>query len=328
MTDTPKGAYGADDGLVDYILGITFEIWEQRGVELINQYYGADTVVYGLDGITRGAAQMIEGTNAMLAAYPDRLLIADDVIWSGSREEGYYSSHRIISPMTNDGATLFGPATGKKVRIMTIADCVVEEGVITLEWLLRDNHALITQLGFDPIECAKIIAERRNAESNNWIESEISRLTANGVPEFDSALADPMTSTAAFALQALANNWTQGDETLMSAVYSSYAVAHRSPIELYSGRAAISGHFSQLRRAIDVSGVSVDHVCVQPADSEGLNVAIRWSAAGTHGGDYLGFAATNRPVFVLGSTHWRIENDKVAAEWTVFDGLGVLSQLV
>jgi len=328
MTEMPKGAYGADDGLVEYILGITFEIWEQRGIELIHQYYGEDTVVYGLDGITRGASQMVDGTRAMLKAFPDRLLLPDNVIWSGSREEGYYSSHRIVSPMTNDGPTLFGPATGKKVRILTIADCVVEEGVITLEWLLRDNHALIRQLGFDSIECAKIIAERRNAESDSWIESEVGRLGEVGIPEFASELADPTTSTSIFALQALANNWALGDEELMSNVYAPYAVAHRSPIELYSGRAAIGEHYSALRRAIDVSGISVDHVCMQPADSEGLHVAVRWTATGTHVGDYLGLSATDRPVYLLGSTHWRIENDKVAGEWTVFDGLGVLSQLV
>ena len=328
MTEKPKGAFSADDGLVDYILGITFEIWEQRGIELINQYYAEDTVVYGLDGITRGAAQMVDGTRAMLEAYPDRLLLADDVIWAGSREDGYYSSHRIVSPMTNEGPTLFGPATGRQVKILTIADCVVEEGVITLEWLLRDNHALVTQLGFDPVDCARIIANGRNEESNAWIEAEITRLTDNGIPDSASGLADPATSAAAFALQVVANNWSLGDDALMAEAYSEYAVAHRSPIELYSGRDAIGDHYRDLRAAIAVTGVSVDHVCVQPADSEGLSVAVRWTAAGTHVGDYLGHAATGRPVFVLGSTHWRIENDKVAAEWTVFDGLGVLSQLV
>lgn len=328
MTEKPSGAYGADDGLVDYILGITFEIWEQRGLELINQYYGEDTVVYGLDGITRGSAQMIDGTRAMLAAYPDRLLLADDVIWSGSREEGYYSSHRIVSPMTNRGPTQFGPATGRQVRILTIADCVVEEGVITLEWLLRDNHALVSQLGFNTIDCARIVAQGRNEESNAWIDTEISRLSDTGVPDAGSELADPTTSVVAFASQVMANNWSYGDDAIMAKAYSGYAVAHRSPIELYSGRNAIGNHYRDLRAAIDVAGVSVDHVCIQPADSEGLSVAVRWTAAGTHVGDYLGHAATGRPVFVLGSTHWRIENHKVAAEWTVFDGLGVLSQLV
>lgn len=40
------GAFGAEDSLVDYILGITFEIWEERGIELIHQYYSEQTIVY------------------------------------------------------------------------------------------------------------------------------------------------------------------------------------------------------------------------------------------------------------------------------------------
>lgn len=328
MAVRQKGTYSTDDGLVDYILGITFDIWEQRGVELINQYYGADTVVYGLDGITRGAAQMIDGTNAMLAAYPDRLLLADDVIWSGSREQGFYSSHRIVSPMTNEGPTLFGPATGKKVRIMTIADCVVEDDVITLEWLLRDNHALVTQLGFDPLECAKIVGAGRNDESNQWIASEIDRVRGAGIPEHSKHLANPARTTAEFALQAIANNWAHGETDSMALAYAPYAVQHRSPIELNSGRDAISDHFAGLRDGISVAGVTVDHIAVQPADSEGLHIAARWCVAGTHSGEYLGLPATGRPVFVLGSSHWRIEAGKIALEWNVFDGLGVLSQLV
>ena len=59
MATNGTGAYGANDKLVDYILGITFEIWEQRKVDLIHQYYDADIVVYALDGITRGALSLI-----------------------------------------------------------------------------------------------------------------------------------------------------------------------------------------------------------------------------------------------------------------------------
>jgi predicted ester cyclase len=328
MTTIDSGAYGPDDALVDYILGITFEIWEERRIELINQYYGADTVVFGLDGITRGAAAMIDGTRAMLEAFPDRLLLADDVIWSGNREDGFYSSHRIISPMTNQGPTIFGPATGKHVRILTIADCVVEDGVITHEWLLRDNHALVVQLGHDPIDAARIVAGRRNVESETWMASEIERLTSSGIPAAGGEPADPKTSTSVFARQVIANNLSGGDDQFTLSAYAPYAVAHRSPIELYSGREAIAGHYAEIRNAIDVAGVTVDHIAVQPADSEGIHVAVRWTAAGTHTGDYLGLPASGRPVYLLGSTHWRVESDRVVKEWTIFDGLGVLSQLV
>ena len=328
MSGSRLGAYGADSGLVDYILGITFEIWEERGLEKIHEYYSQETVVFGLDGIVHGTKQMVEGTRSMLEAFPDRLLLAADVIWSGDRADGYYSSHRIISPMTNEGATIFGPATGRKVHILTVADCVVEQGVITREWLLRDNHALVVQLGHDPIDAARIVAGRRNDESRQWLRDEIARVSGAGVPQAAAELPDPADSIQAFAEQVIANDWAHGEPQCTAAAYAPYAVAHRSPIELHSGREAIAAHYTGLRGAIDVSGVSVDHICVQPADSRGLHVAVRWAVAGTHGGDYLGLAASGRDVFVMGSTHWRIDNNRIAIEWTVFDSLAVLSQMV
>lgn len=328
MPTKTAGAYRADDGLVDYILGITFEIWEQRNLELINQYYGADTVVYCLDGIIHGASQMIAGTKAMLESFPDRLLIPDGVIWSGNKQDGYYSSHRIISPMTNNGPTLFGPATGRKLAILTVADCVVDKGVITKEWLYRDNLALVRQLGFDNVDCAGIVAERRNAECNDWIAAEIDRLNAAGIVDANDERIDPGTEPERFASRVLANNWSQGAQAISESCYAPYAVQHRSPIEYYSGRDAICEHFRTLRDAIDVRGVSVDHVAVQPADSEGLQMAVRWTVAGRHVGDYQEVPASGKAIFVLGTSHWRIEAGKIAQEWTIFDSLAVLSQMV
>ena len=122
QNDKPKAAYGIDSELVDYILGITFEIWEQGQVELIHDYYAKDVEVFSLDGLTTSATKMVDNTYKTLATYPDRLLLADDVITKGSTTHGF-SSHRLISPMTNQGESIFGPATGLQVTAMNIADC-------------------------------------------------------------------------------------------------------------------------------------------------------------------------------------------------------------
>ena len=126
----------------------------------------------------------------------------------------------------------------------------------------------------------------------------------------------------------ITNNVAGCDDRLASWGYAPYAVLHRSPIELYSGRDAIVAHYAHLRDAIQVAGITLDHLAMQPAGSEGLHIAARWTAAGTHTGEYLGLPSSDRPVYLLGSTHWRVENNRVVKEWTVFDGLGVLSQLV
>lgn len=321
MTSTNRGAYSADDSLVDYILGITFEIWEERQVALIDQYYGPQTLVYTLDGITRSASAMIDGTNAMLAAFPDRLLLGDDIIGRGDAHKGY-SSHRVLSPMTNTGQSMFGPATGKQVRIMNMADCVVEEGVIVLEWLARDNLALVRQLGFDAYEAAAAVAEGHTDELLSWFGEESARLKsgASGIKYEEIADVDSQS-----VLQA---NWVSGDAAILDSAYAPYAVMHRSPVETISGRDSIASHYARLRNAFNIAGASVDHVCSQVGGANVNHVASRWAVCGEHQGDYLGISATGKPVFIMGVTHRRIVDGRIAVEWTVFDSLGVMAQLL
>ena len=320
--------YHPDRGLVEFILGITFEIWERGRIERINEYYDANAQIFALSGLIRGAGGMIAGTRRVLEAFPDRLLLADDVIWSGSAEKGYYSSHRIVSPMTNDGPSAYGPPTGKRVWTLTIADCIVEGGRITREYLLRDHYSLVQQLGIDPRRAAEQMAGERGVDCERWIGGEIARLAGRSAPANDLPLPSPHANARGFAQRVIQSHWAARSDAVPEAAYAEYAVMYRSPVELCSGRESIKAHYAQLRQAISGCNVSIDHVVRQPVDGDGLRIAVRWSVAGVQSGDYLGMPATGRPVFVLGSTHWRIVGERIATEWTVFDQLGVMCQLV
>lgn len=318
-TPTKPGRYGADSELVDYILGISFEIWEGRGVELIHQYYAPDCVVHGLDAVQQGAQAMVESTRAYLSAFPDRLLLADELIWSGDRGSGFLSSHRIISPMTNLGASAYGPATGRSVRVAAIADCLVENGLITREWLVRDGLALVRQLGFDALPAARRIAESRSAATADWLASELARIPAG--EDYDHELAP-------FAGRVLRACWENGAQSELQALYAPYAVLHVSPVERHSGAPAIADHFAALRAAFGEARVRIDQIAVQPWGQTGRSVSVRWGLSTVHQGTYEGVAASGRRVFVLGVSHWRLLGGRIAADWTLFDRLGLLAQLV
>lgn len=70
-------------------------------------------------------------------------------------------------------------------------------------------------------------------------------------------------------------------------------------------------------------------VKIQIADivAEGDTVAARWTGTGTHLGDGLGFAATDRPVQFRGMLFVRVENGKLVEGWNNFDQLGMMQQL-
>ena len=312
--------YSAESDLVDFILGITFEIWEQRQVEKIYDYYAADVEVYSLEGMTCEAVTMVANTHSTLAAYPDRLLIPDDVITTGTAKEGF-SSHRLISPMTNTGDTAFGSATGNKVVAMNIADCEINNGLVTREWLVRDNLAIIRQLGFDPVQCARIIADNFDERQIEWLKSEYSRTTAGD------NLTSPITSKAYnFAKDALTACWVTGNTEALESAYAPYCVLRRAPAHKHSGRDQVMEHFASWRKAIPGASLSIDHICDQPYDQNNQRIAVRWSVAGLHKGEFENAPASGKPVYILGVTHWQLVNGRIAGEWTVFDELSVLAQ--
>jgi hypothetical protein len=90
--------------LPDYILGITREIWEDRGLGArMRDYYHPEVIVRTPGGLSLGEPASTWATMALLTEFPDRMLLGEDVIWSGNAEEGFLSSHRILSTATHAG---------------------------------------------------------------------------------------------------------------------------------------------------------------------------------------------------------------------------------
>ena len=61
--------------------------------------------------------------------------------------------------------------------------------------------------------------------------------------------------------------------------------------------------------------------------AEGDQVAVRFSAHGTHSGQWLEFAPTGRAILYTGVTLARIENDKIVEHQTWWDKAMVLEQV-
>ena len=99
--------------IVDYILKITNEIWEERGIGRLYDYYSTNIRVHSSGGDIYTREKVIEGTIQALAAFPDRRLYGEEVIWTGDDKNGYYTSHRVTHEGHNWGHTKYGPPTGR-----------------------------------------------------------------------------------------------------------------------------------------------------------------------------------------------------------------------
>lgn len=61
--------------------------------------------------------------------------------------------------------------------------------------------------------------------------------------------------------------------------------------------------------------------------SEGDKVAFAYTLTGTHQGEFLGVAATGKPIEVRGMQIGRFENGKMVERWGSSDELGILKQI-
>ncbi|MXW74235.1 MAG: ester cyclase [Chromatiales bacterium] len=322
MTDYPNS-----EEIVDYILRITREIWEDRNPDLVMRYYGPEARIHALGGIMQGAAAVTENTRAMQAAFPDRLVIGEDVVCSPLEGGAWLSSHRIRSPMTSRGDNAYGPATGKKVTTHVIADCVVRNGLIEKEWLVRDNLSLVRQLGLDPQEVALHEAARRHPdEHSRWLDDERRRVLDAPRPPSDPASSpEPQQDPLGFAREILLGVWQRPSE-YCEAAYAPYAVLSDSDREV-AGASEIFSHYAALRESLKVLRLSVDHAGLQ-ARGGGWTLAARWTAAAEHSREFEELPATRAPLFLMGISHWWLTGGRVAREWTVFDRLALMEQIL
>ena len=136
--------------IVDYIIRCTHRIWEQKDIGLCRTHYADDCVVHTMTGPTMGVEAVVQGTINALASYPDRRVIAEDVIWSEDEPGVFLSSHRIVSDATHLGDEASAFASLSQAGVSTIADCLVSRNRIVEEWLVRDNLTAARQIGCDP----------------------------------------------------------------------------------------------------------------------------------------------------------------------------------
>lgn len=69
------------------------------------------------------------------------------------------------------------------------------------------------------------------------------------------------------------------------------------------------------------------HFTIEQILATGSSVVTRWHAVGTHRGELMGIAATNKRGDVRGCTVNELKNGKIVREWTYWDGATLLRNI-
>jgi hypothetical protein len=306
----------------DYIIGITKEIWEDRGVATLNHYYAPDIVVRSPMGIQRGNRAVMASTMATINEFPDRVLLAEDVIWSNDPDHGHLSSHRLLTRATHARDGQFGRATGRKWTVQVIADCAAKEETIYDEWLVRDYGGLVRQLGHGPREFAQKL-----------IEDEGGAGTA----------AKPFTPDddidGGYHGRGNDNDWGAHYAAMLSSIMETdFNLIHRdydrAVIGQYAGastaigREEVTQFWVGLRSSFPSATFTIHHQIGMNADMLSPRAAIRWSLDGTHDG----WGAFGRPtgvrVHVMGLSHAEFGPWGLRREVAMIDEVAIWKQIL
>ena len=296
----------------DYIVGITKEIWEDRGIATLHDYYAPDIVVRMPGSVSTGNQGVIGATMATLAEFPDRTLLGEDVIWSGTPEDGMLSSHRILSTATHLGDGLFGKATGAKLTYRILADCHARNNAIDDEWLIRDNGAVVRQMGWEPEAFARDLIAREGGP-----DACVKPLT----PAND--LAGPYKGSGND------NPWGQRHADLLTRMMG----ADMAALMQHLGFDPVDRFWMSLRASLPSATFTIHHQIGRDDPNMPPRSAIRWSLQGKHDGWGALGAPSGADLYVLGISHaeWGelIGGDiKLRREWTLFDETAVWKQIL
>ena len=323
---------GFDDEFVDiadYILRITHRIWEQKNIGRCYDYYGDYCPVHTLGGYCDSVDVVVQNTLKTIAAFPDRSLIGEDVIFAQEPDEVYYSSHRITSIMTNKGPSEFGLPTGKTGRVTTIADCMCKDNKIYYEWLMRDNSFLIAQLGIDLMDAARFQASAPcNDTFVSWINDEYQR-TEQGKAMDWSPLNDKDAQYGDFVKQWAERIFNDKMFNQLADFYHPAAAVQWPGGRQATGIAALSGMLVNWLATCPDATMVVDHLCVTHYDDERVHLAVRWGVAGTYNAQTEQMNEfSGQPHYVLGASHFELENGLICRECTVFDEVAATANLI
>lgn len=327
---------GFDDDyidIVDYIIRCTHRIWEQRRIDLIHSHYAADCVVHTLAGRIQGVASVVEGTLATLASFPDRTLFGDHVIWAHDAvDDSYFTSHRITSHMTHRGHGELGAPTGRRATIRTIADCRIRRNRIFEEWLVRDNMSLVLQLGLNPWQIAEEQLRRTPGTDtrSEWLALECERTTTTAKVIPTAPIRDPAHPAQSLASAVFGHAVNARALAVIHDLYAPGCLMHGPSGRELVGCDEVIGFIVWLLGAFPDALISIDRVTslCDPHAPGVTDIAVRWSLTGTHSGYSLGISPTGRRAWLLAVSHWRVVDGMIIEDWTVFDELALLRQLL
>jgi len=306
----------------DFILKITKQIWEGKDVDSIGEFYTDDIPVRSPFGITYGNKPVIEATYSTLKEFPNRQLLGEDVIWNGNDIIGYHSSHRILSKGTHLGDGFYGKPTGKDIYYRVIADCACKDNQVYDEWIVRDQGAMVRQIGYTPKEFAQIMIDKEGG-----LEKAKKLFDKNDIKPSDYYPINVEKSSPGENYSKILSKVFEGGYDFKD--YNRASNIYWPGNKLGHGREDISKFWNSLKDIFTDIKFTIEHVGYLDESNKNPRASIRWFLEGVHSNDSEDYGKkTNSKLFIMGINHVELNQDGVIREWVLFDEVAIWKQIL
>ena len=306
----------------DYILKITKQIWEGKDVDSIGEFYTDNIPVRSPFGITYGNKPVIEATYNTLKEFPNRQLLGEDVIWNGNDDKGYHSSHRILSKGTHLGDGFYGKPTGKDIYYRVIADCACKDNQVYDEWIVRDQGAMVRQIGYTPKEFAQIMIDKEGGLEKAKKLFDKNDIKPSDYYPINVEKSSPGENYSKILSKVFEEGYDFKDYNRASNIYW-------PGNKLGHGREDISKFWNSLKDIFTDIKFTIEHVGYLDESNKNPRASIRWFLEGFHSNDSEDYGKkTNSKLFIMGINHVELNQDGIIREWVLFDEVAIWKQIL
>ena len=235
---------------------------------------------------------------------------------------GYHSSHRILSKGTHLGDGFYGKPSGKDIYYRVIADCACKENQVYDEWIVRDQGAMVRQIGYSPKEFATKI-----------IESEGGILTASKLFDCDTDKSSNYEAER-YKKGSKAEKYTEILKNIFNKSYKFEGYDRAANIfwpgnVISHGREGIKEKWISLKSIFSNIKFTIEHVGFLEEAGQNPRVSVRWFLEGTHNNDSKEYdKPSNKKIFIMGINHAEFYSNSIIREWVLFDEVAIWKQIL
>jgi len=314
--------------IIDYIVRITYKIWEDRDVEYILDTYSPNSKVFDDYGLQLGNQKIVDDTFHTTGAFSNIKLIADEVIWAGNDKIGFHTSHRTIIRGTNDGPSKYGPATNKDIDVIVIANCVALKNRIFLEHVCYNTSSMILQMGMNLDDMVKKFAASAPLgwprDQKTW--DDLKNTAQPEIPIFENL---PISGFDVdhFLRITFENFWNKRNYDKLNHNFVENLQFEGATNRKFNGLKDYQEFLKSLTTCFSDLELQVDEVYWMGNEIDGFLSSTRWSASGTHNGFGVYGPPTGLKVQIWGITQNEIQKGKITKEWMLFNEMDLMMQI-